>query len=445
MTRIEEMNGMNTGRLQAGIGEVDITPAPGVALAGELGPRASTGVGTPLMARALLLSNGAQTLALVVLDLYALEAGTASSLVERICQETGLPREAVMILCTQTQSGPYTAWRAGGPDLNQEYLDSLPGPVLAAVTQARQSLQDASLGAGRVVLPHLVYNHRLMTRNQKAVTAWLGVPPNEVIAPEGPVDPEFCQVTLRDAHGFPICLLWNFAAALHTVDSDGLISAGLPGRVQAEVDRRLGKHVPVFALPGCSANTSYIHGLDASVDAVASAVIATYMETSGDPSISLGCALEKVVLPLRDTSQFWSRPDIELKYPAVLGVYQRELEQMQKQCETAVPAWVQVFRLGWYALAGLPGMPFVEVGLQVKADSPAVLTLVAGGAGGDIGYGVTREAFANEGYETWTARSAKIGPGGAEFLADQSAKLCKRLWKGERAGRSDQAGETNRR
>ncbi len=190
--------------------------------------------------------------------------------------------------------------------------------------------------------------------------------------------------------------------------------------------------MPVLCLPACASNVSLTGGLDECVDAIASAVIATYLETSCDPLIRLGAAMEKVILPVRDYSQFWSKPDIELKRPDLVEVYQRELEMLQKEGAVAIPTSVQVFRLGWFALVGLPGAPFVELALQVKAESPAKLTLVAGGCAGDIGQVMIKQAFDDEGFESWTARSARAGYGGGEFMAEQAVKLSRSLWKGER-------------
>jgi hypothetical protein len=388
------------------------------------------------MAKAVVLSNSKETLAIVGLDLVGLEEKAAGRLEQRISEETGLAPEAIMVLCSYTRGAPYTTARVGGPELNQAYLEKIIKDVPEAVAQAQHSLQDASLGAGHVLLPHLIYNHRLMTRNMKAVTAWLGVPKNEVLEPEGPVDPEFCEIVIRDNEGFPICLLWNFPAEIRDIDDD-LISAGLPGLVQNEVDARLGKHVPVLCLAGCSSNISYTRKLDDCVDSISSAVIAAYLETSCDPSIRLGAAVEKVVLPIRDYSQFWSKPNIELKCPELTDVYHREMELLQKEGAVAISTKVQVFRLGWFALVGLPGTPFDEIALNIKSESPATLTLVAGGCGGDIGHVITRQAFADEGFETWTARSARVGMGGGEFLAEQAVKLSRSLWKDKSVRRDD--------
>jgi neutral ceramidase len=78
---------------------------------------------------------------------------------------------------------------------------------------------------------------------------------------------------------------------------------------------------------------------------------------------------------------------------------------------------------------GLPGMPFVEFALGIKEKSPMQETVVAGNANGHVGYVITREAFAHGGYEAWPARSAKVGPGGGEFMADEAVGLLNELWR----------------
>ena len=418
---------MAVSRLRAGVAEVEITPQVGAQLAAELNPRPSRGVRTPLMAKALLLSAGEETLALVTLDLYGLQPETAERVVAAISERCGLRPEAVMVISSHTRGGPYTTPVVGWPDVDEAYLERLVTRPAEAVAEAKARLQDASLGLGRAVLPHLIYNHRLMTRNMKAITAWMGVPKDEVLAPEGPTDPEFGVLVVRDDHGFPIGLVWHFAAD-NRFSQDGLISADLPHFVQQELDVRLGRHVPSLYLPGCGGNVSYVHGLEEAADAVASAVMAVQLETPCDPAVRLGCTTEKMILPIRDYSRFWSQADIELKCPQALAAFAQEVERLQREGSRAVPTSVQAFRLGRYALVGLPGMPFVEFALDVKAASPSQATLVVANAGGHPGYVITRQAFDHGGFEAWPARSASIGPGGGEFMAEEAISLLKRLW-----------------
>jgi hypothetical protein len=264
-----------------------------------------------------------------------------------------------------------------------------------------------------------------MTRNMKAISAWLGVPPNEVLAPEGPVDPQFSVVVVRDGRGAPLCLLWNFAADIRLAEPAEQMSAGLPYFVQHELDARLGRHVPALYLPGCGGNISYQQALQPAVDAVTSAVMAAQLETSCDPLIRLGCAQEKMVVPVRDYSQYWSQPDVELKCPQGLDAFAQEVEYLKKEGAHALPTRVQALRMGSLALVGLPGMPFAEFALAVKEQSPAKATLVAGNSGGYLGPVVTRQAFDDGGFETWAARSARVGPGGGEFMPNQPPGCCK--------------------
>ena len=419
---------MTTNRLRAGVAELEITGQAGLELAAELNPRVSKGVRTPLMAKALVLSSGEDSLTVVTLDLFGLQGEAADGLTQAISQRCGFRPEAVMLACSHTRGAPHTTPVVGWPGVHESYVAEVVNQVPEVVEQAQAALQDAALGVGHAILPHLVYNHRLMTRNMKAITAWLGVPKDEVLFPEGPIDPEFSVLVIRDQRGFPLCFLWNFAAD-NRFSQDDQISAGLPYFVQHELDARLGRHVPSLYIPGCGGNVSFAHGLEETADAVASAVMAVQLETPCDPMARLGCAREKMVLPIRDYAQFWSQADIELKCPEAVEFYARELDYLRQEGARAVPTSVQAFRLGRAALVGLPGVPFVEFALDVKTKSPAQATLVAANVGGHLGYVIPRVAFEHEGFEAWPARSASIGPGGGEFMAEQALSLLQELWR----------------
>jgi hypothetical protein len=136
-----------------------------------------------------------------------------------------------------------------------------------------------------------------------------------------------------------------------------------------------------------------------------------------------------VILPIRDYSRFWSQADIELKAPDAVATYAGEVDALQAEQAQAVPSQVQLFQLGRCALAGLPGMPFVEFGHAIKAQSPFWGTLVAGNAQAYAGYVPTRAAFDHGGYETWPSRVDRVGPGGGEFLVEQATDLLAELWR----------------
>lgn len=417
---------MTVGRLQAGVAELEITGQAGMRLAAELNERMAQAVRTPLMAKALVLTNGEASLVLVTLDLFGLQASAVERLVKAISERCGLAPEAVWVVCSHTRAAPVTTEVVGCGGVEAEYLQRILAEVPEVVARAQDALAPAAVGLGQALLPHLMYNHRLMTRNMKAISAWLGVPRDEVLAPEGPVDASLTVLVVRDERGRPFCLVWSCAGD-NRFSRDEEISADLPYYVQVGLDERLGRHVPCLYLPGCGGNISFTYGLAETADALASGVMAVQLETPCDPAVRLGSLWRRVVLPIRDYSQFWSEADVELKAPQVLETYRKEVEYLQQEGAYAVPARVQAARVGRFGLVGLPGMPFVELGLQVQQASPFQKTLVVGNTGGDVGWVIPRAAFETGGFEAWPARSAKVGPGGGEFLAEQAVVLLRLL------------------
>jgi hypothetical protein len=101
-------------------------------------------------------------------------------------------------------------------------------------------------------------------------------------------------------------------------------------------------------------------------------------------------------------------------------------------------AEVQALRVGEAAIVALPGEVFVELGLAIKAASPARPTAVVGLANGYLGYIPDLAGFAQGGYETWAARSASVGPGAGEALVTAANALTAQLFAdGEAGARAD--------
>src|SRR5215472_16029385 len=94
--------------MQAGFASLDITPPPGLDIAGGLSPTPSQGTRDPLLARALVLDDGASRAALVALDVIGIERPEALRAREIVASRTGIPPENVMIACSHTHQGPTT-------------------------------------------------------------------------------------------------------------------------------------------------------------------------------------------------------------------------------------------------------------------------------------------------------------------------------------------------
>jgi hypothetical protein len=102
------------------------------------------------------------------------------------------------------------------------------------------------------------------------------------------------------------------------------------------------------------------------------------------------------------------------------------LRMYQKQHEPDAVE-VMILRIGPVALVGLPGECFYELGLEIKQQSPAAHTLVAGLCNDAIGYIPTRESFAQGGYEP-TPGSTFYEPGSDQRLVGSALEQLGRLF-----------------
>jgi hypothetical protein len=85
---------------------------------------------------------------------------------------------------------------------------------------------------------------------------------------------------------------------------------------------------------------------------------------------------------------------------------------------------IQAMRLGPVRWISLPGEPFVETGLALKAASA---TFVVGYANGYLGYFPIRRAYNEGGYEVIQGAWSRVAPGSAERLQALAAKLLRRV------------------
>jgi hypothetical protein len=151
---------MDNHHFTAGTAKVDITPGMGIQLAGDIGrQRPAEWVEDPLYARALVMSDGAQTLCLLALDLTAITRPWADAIRQGVAQAIGCSAEAVMVHATQSHSAPCLghsmageasarlpaglAWLRGGDDRYHDFA------VGRAIQAARLAAEDGP-GSGRL-------------------------------------------------------------------------------------------------------------------------------------------------------------------------------------------------------------------------------------------------------------------------------------------------------
>ncbi len=152
-------------QLQVAFGETDITPKvaadeTAVWLAGYGQGRRATKVHDPLLARAVLLDDGAQRIALVSVDLVGLQYPVVQSIRERLDK-----LDYVLVSSTHNHEGPDVIgiWGASPTEsgVEKKYLDYVANQVVQLVQQIQNRLQPADVLYGEAENPDLVRDSRL--------------------------------------------------------------------------------------------------------------------------------------------------------------------------------------------------------------------------------------------------------------------------------------------
>ena len=138
--------------LQAGAAKIDITPSDLTNL-NPFGGGSFTAVHDPIFARALVLSDGIETVAYVSLDVP--EVGDMTPLRQRLERELGIKSSNIMIAATHDHSAPRVGKvspgalaQDGGPE-SMRYSDWVFDRVVAVVKSAKASSQPAMFGLGK--------------------------------------------------------------------------------------------------------------------------------------------------------------------------------------------------------------------------------------------------------------------------------------------------------
>ena len=109
-------------------------------------------------------------------------------------------------------------------------------------------------------------------------------------------------------------------------------------------------------------------------------------------------------------------------------VYARETVQLADWPETFKTP-VQTMRVGDLGIVALPGEPFCQTGLNLKAKSPFKPTMMVGMANDYAGYLPTEEQHELGGYETWRAKSSFLEVAAATKIEQTALELLNNLAK----------------
>lgn len=428
-------------RLHAGVATRDVTPEPGVALSGYgADERTATGVHDPLKASALVLSGGADTVALVAVDLLNVSHALTDRVRGRLATR-GVPVDELVLAATHTHAGPYVPAAALDvhPSLEMaadpDAIERIEAGIADAVASAHARLAPATLRTGRA-------ENDAAPANRRA----LGGVGGGVRAPHGPIDPELRVLDVEA--GGERAVVVNFAChPVCTTPDERLVSADWPGYARDAVDAEVlfvnGAAADVNPRDRYAADRSgdgvyeYMAEVGREVAATAEAAIADARAGEGRTDAPVIADRADLRLPVKGTPPVETLEahldDLDEEIGALEDdgeetaagdrrsdrQYVRELLAIARWDATRLPAELPLVEVGDVAVLGLPAEVFVEHGLEFKAATDRDL-VVAGYANGYVGYLPPLAELEHGGYEV---RTAKVAPEGVAAVREAALDL----------------------
>ncbi|HLF83692.1 MAG TPA: neutral/alkaline non-lysosomal ceramidase N-terminal domain-containing protein [Blastocatellia bacterium] len=220
------------GKLAAGVAKSDITPPVGTTLAGYGARRSqpSTGVHDPTEARALIIDNGIEKIALVSVDHLGFDHGMVDRIRGIASEATQIRPDHIYVMSSHTHSG-------GGA-----YMEMLPllanalagkfDPKIRAFYEQRTA--EAIIAANKTLKPARI---AIGAGEARGISRFRSTWP-----PDGPVDPEVGLIRVDSAAtGKPMAVLMNFAAHPTVLGADNMtFSADFVGYARNALERMIG-------------------------------------------------------------------------------------------------------------------------------------------------------------------------------------------------------------
>ena len=208
--------------LRAAAASVDLEPLIGSWLTGfgmRLFP--SDGQHDPIMARAVLLDDGATQVVILACDLIGIPAEEIALLRARMAERSGIPAGNIVISCSHTHSAPATfRFRGVLGYVNDRWWAGAQEKMVALVAGLPAQLEPARLSTATTQVEGISFNRQDQAH---------------------PIDTELIAVAIDDEAGQAIATLVNFAVHPVTMSWSNLkLSGDVPGATALELEARRG-------------------------------------------------------------------------------------------------------------------------------------------------------------------------------------------------------------
>ncbi len=429
-----------SAEFRAGAAIVDVTPDQlPVLVNGGMLSRTVDSVNTRLHARAIVLDDGRERLAIVVVDSCMMPRPLLDDAKALAATRTQIAADRMLISATHTHSAP-SAMSCLGTETDDAYVPYLREKLAEAIMAAEANLKPAQVGWASGNAAPFTAVRRWIRRPDRVADDPFGNPTvranmhaganwDDVTGESGPEDPELSLIAFQTTEGRPIAVLANFS--MHYF-SDEALSADYFGLFCEGLQNQLGKNAGVDDPPfvgimshGCSGDIWWRdysipkeeRNESQKINEFSQGLIEIALQAYGNVEYAtdVDLAMAEARLPMNYRVPDKQRLEWAQRVVAEMGdrlpkdtteVYAREQIILHERQSTDIV--VQALRIGDIAIATTPNETYALTGLKLKLQSPLEKTMVIELANGGDGYIPPPEQHLLGGYNTWPARSAGL-------------------------------------
>jgi hypothetical protein len=432
--------GRAEAEFRVGAAVVDVTPQQfPVLVNGGMTSRTADKVKTPVNARAVVLDDGKERIAIVVVDSCMMPRPLLDDVKSLAENQLGIRQDRILISATHTHSAP-SCMGALGTDADETYVPYLRLKLVEAIAAAAKNLEPARVGWGVADAGEFTALRRWIRRPDRVDVDPFGNPTvranmhaarklEDVIGESGPEDPDLSLIAFQSQDGRPLAVLANFSMHYFSdqalsADYFGLFCGGLKRRVAPDAKEGAAPFVGILS-HGCSGdiwrrdyrlpveqrkeNQPIEEYTEALLDVVEP--VWRRIEYRDDATLAMAEARLPMKYRVPDKQRLeWGQKIVEAMGDRLpkdnVEVYAREQVILHELQSTEIV--VQALRIGEIGIATTPCETYALTGLKIKAHSPLSQTMVIELANGGDGYIPPPEQHLLGGYNTWAARSAGL-------------------------------------
>ena len=455
---------MKTGTFSAGSAKTEVTPILGSLINGDFLTHYARDIHDPLYSKALVLQDDKTTIAIIVVDICAMQKDFLDDVKERIHRQTGISPHNILISSTHTHAaGSIESLLLGAADLS--YRKKLGSLIEQSVCRAKKNLRPAKIAYGSIEIPeHVVCRRYFMKPGYIAVNPVTGSldkvktnplgDENKIESRVAPTDPFLSYLVIRGMDDVWIGLLANYS--MHYVGDwkNGTITADYFGMFSDQIKSKLSATDDFIGIlsNGTSGDANIVDFMEPNrypkqdfsksqliANDLAEKVFQSIESVQWENNPTLLAQYEELSVSVRKPSVDElevARRTVEETYFENLilkeshtgnedgfkRIYAREQVLLSEFPDTVLFP-IQAFKIGTGVISGLGGEFFSETGLWLKEKNSGRNYFTICLANGYVGYVPPAHEFELGGYETWRCRSSFLEPEAEELIRNKLLQL----------------------